>query len=124
MSARRRCSGESEEEEEEERDALAAAGAAARRRLAGRTKKSAMVLGAVGVGGNGAIGSGFGEISGGGEGVLLGSRSSLRFCCGGLTKAVGTGPARPGFGLSRYQISLNSKFKFKFKKIKNSQKIL
>jgi hypothetical protein len=52
VSARRRCSGEREEGEEEE-DERAAAGmtvavALERRRLAGRTKKSAMVLGAVG----------------------------------------------------------------------------
>ena len=33
-------------------------------------------------------------------------------------------PVRPGSGLNRYQIGTNSKFKFKFKKIKNSQKIL
>ena len=59
VSARRRCSGESEEGEEERE----AAGAAlpARRRLAGRAKKSAIVLGAVGVGGDGAIGSGLEE---------------------------------------------------------------
>jgi len=61
VSARRRCSGESEEGEElEERDAAGAA-VPARRRLAGRAKKSAIVLGAVGVGGDGAIGSGLEE---------------------------------------------------------------
>ena len=32
-------------------------------------------------------------------------------------------PVRPGFGLGRYQTGPNSKFKFKFKKMKNSQKI-
>ena len=32
-------------------------------------------------------------------------------------------PVRPGFGLDRYRIGPNSKFKFKFKKMKNSQKI-
>ena len=44
------------------------------------------------------------------------------------TKPVGTvplpvKPVQSGFGLSRYQTSPNSKFKFKFKKMKNSQKI-
>lgn len=64
VSARRRCSGESEEGEleEEEREAVAGTAAPERRRLAGGEKKSAMVLGAVGVGGDGAIGSGIGEI--------------------------------------------------------------
>jgi hypothetical protein len=57
VSARRRCSGDSEEGEElEEREAAGAA----HRRLAGRAKKSAIVLGAAGVGGDGGIGSGFG----------------------------------------------------------------
>ena len=34
-----------------------------------------------------------------------------------------TKPVRPGFGLGRYQTGPNSKFKFEFKKMKNSQKI-
>ena len=33
-------------------------------------------------------------------------------------------PVRPGFDLGRYQTGPNSKFKFEFKKMKNSQKIL
>ena len=32
-------------------------------------------------------------------------------------------PVQPGFGLGWYQTGPNSKFKFKFKKMKNSQKI-
>ena len=32
-------------------------------------------------------------------------------------------PNRPGSGLDRYQTGPNSKFKFKFKKMKNSQKV-
>jgi hypothetical protein len=50
VSARRRCSGEREDGEEEEREAagMTVAVVLERRRLAGRTKKSAMVLGAVG----------------------------------------------------------------------------
>lgn len=61
VSARRRCSGESEEGEELEEREAAGAAVPARRRLAGRAKKSAMVLGAAGVGGDGAIGSGLEE---------------------------------------------------------------
>lgn len=95
VSARRRCSGESEEGElEEEREAFAgAAGAPARRRLAGGAKKSAMVLGAVGVGGDGAIGSGFGEI--------LVAAAEGRFCSaagdfGGSFEGGGNGRASRG----------------------------
>jgi hypothetical protein len=63
VSARRRCSGESEETGEE-----AAGAVAARSRLAGRAKKSVMVLEAAGVGGDGAMALGkFGER----RGVLL-----------------------------------------------------
>ena len=40
----------------------------------------------------------------------------------GFTLPVGTGPVRSGSGLGRYQTGPNSKFKFKFKKMKNSQK--
>ena len=39
----------------------------------------------------------------------------------GFTKPVGTGPVWP-VGLGRYQTGPNSKFKFEFKKMKNSQK--
>jgi len=35
-----------------------------------------------------------------------------------------TKPVRPGFSLGRYQTGPNSKFKFEFKKMKNSQKFL
>jgi hypothetical protein len=94
VSARRRCSGVSEEggeEEEEGREAFDGAGAPARRRLAGRVKKSAMVLGAVGVGagGDGGIGAPglerFREAAEGrpGESVRSATAASLGILLGG-----------------------------------------
>jgi hypothetical protein len=88
VSARRRCSGVSEEEG---REAFDGAGAPARRRLAGRVKKSAMVLGAVGVGagGDGGIGAPglerFREVAEGrpGERVRSATAASLGILLGG-----------------------------------------
>lgn len=105
VSARRRCSGESEEGEELEEREAAGAAVTARRRLAGRAKKSAMVLGAVAVGGDGAIGSGFGGTSGGGGEGVWSAATALRrfwgFWKGGLVRGRrGNEWARPRVGVA------------------------